>query len=196
MEGVTLRISEPDPKTGVGEIQARGPNIMTGYYKDPDKTAETFTPDGWFKTGDLGELSRKGYLYIRGRLKNLILGANGENIYPEEVESILVENALVEEALMVQKGKELVGLIYLNAEKLQQEFENQRAHLKVHWEKGKHGVELFRKELDAYKEEILERIRQEVNQQLSPGSRLSKLVEQANPFEKTPSLKIKRYLYA
>jgi len=196
VEGVTLRIADPNPETGVGEIQARGPNIMTGYYKDPGKTAEAFTSDGWFRTGDLGELSRKGYLYIRGRLKNLILGANGENIYPEEVESILVENALVEEALMVQKGKELVGLIYLNAEKLQQEFENQRAHLKVHWEKGKHGVELFRKELDAYKEEILERIRQEVNQQLSPGSRLSKLVEQANPFEKTPSLKIKRYLYA
>lgn len=196
VENVTLRIADPNPETGVGEIQAKGPNVMKGYYKDAERTKAAFTADGWFRTGDLGSFSKKGYLYIRGRLKSLILGANGENIYPEEIESVLNENVLVAESLTVQKGKELVGLIYLNAEKLQKEMELHLEHLKESLHKMEGEMEQFKQEMELFKQEQLERIRREVNQKLAPGSRLTRIIEQGIPFEKTPSLKIKRYLYA
>lgn len=195
VDGVTLRIADANPETGVGEIQATGPNIMKGYYKDPEKTAEVFTKDGWFKTGDLGIISKKSSLYIRGRLKNLILGANGENIYPEEIESVLNENSLVAESLTLQKGKEIVALIYINTERWQQEWDEHMTHLKHTFNKVTKDVELMKAEMEKYKEEMLEKVRKEVNNKLAPGSRLTKIIEQANPFEKTPSLKIKRYLY-
>ena len=82
-----MKINNPDPITGEGEIWARGPNVMLGYYKNEAKTREVMTDDGWFKTGDLGVFDKKGWLSHKGRLKNLIVGANGENIYPEEIES-------------------------------------------------------------------------------------------------------------
>jgi long-chain acyl-CoA synthetase len=175
-----LRIDSPNPETGVGEIQAKGPNVMKGYYKDPDRTAEVFTEDGWFKTGDLGTINKEGKLFIRGREKNLILGSNGENIYPEEIESILNENEYVAESIIMEMGKELVAMIYLNADKLAQEIK----HLKLPIQK-----------VDEYKTMILEKIRKEANNHLNIQSRLSKMIEHHSPFEKTPSLKIKRFLY-
>ena len=85
MEGVQIKINEPD-KTGQGEIWIKGPHVMKGYYKKPELTQEVFSEDGWFKTGDLGSFDRKGRLSIRGRIKTMILGSSGENIYPEEIE--------------------------------------------------------------------------------------------------------------
>lgn len=175
-----LRIDSPNPETGVGEIQAKGPNVMKGYYKDPERTAEVMTEDGWFRTGDLGTMSKEGRLFIRGRKKNLILGSNGENIYPEEIESIINENEYVDESVIAQKGKELVAFIYLNAEKLTADLKN----LKLPTDK-----------IEEYKSSLLEKIRSEVNKHLNAGTRLSSFIEQKIPFEKTPSLKIKRYLY-
>ncbi|OQY39615.1 MAG: hypothetical protein B6229_03385 [Spirochaetaceae bacterium 4572_7] len=175
-----VRIGEANPKTGVGEIQAKGPNIMKGYYKDQERTNEAFTEDGWFRTGDLGSMSKKGKIYIRGREKNLILGSNGENIYPEEIESLLNDNEFVSESIITDMGKELVGIIHLNAERLAEEVKNLK--LPVH-------------KIDDYKNSLLEKIRKDANSNLSVQSRLSKLIEHANPFEKTPSLKIKRFLY-
>ena len=89
MPGVQLRIANADKKTGRGEIQAKGENVMLGYYKEPQITKETFTEDGWLKTGDLGYFDKGGNLYIKGRIKNMIVGASGENIYPEEIESVI-----------------------------------------------------------------------------------------------------------
>jgi len=175
-----LRIDSLDPVREVGEIQAFGPNVMKGYFKDPDKTAEVFTEDGWFKTGDLGTINKEGRLFIRGREKNLILGSNGENIYPEEIESILNENEYVAESIIMDMGKELVAMIYLNADKLAQEIK----HLKLPLQK-----------VDEYKSNILEKVRKEANKNLNIQSRLSKMIEHHSPFEKTPSLKIKRFLY-
>jgi len=175
-----LRIAEADSRTGVGEIQARGPNIMLGYYHDEARTAEVFTEDGWFRTGDLGILGKEGRLFIRGRQKNLILGSNGENIYPEEIESLINENEYVDESVITQKGKELVAFIYLNVEKLGADLKN---------------LKLPTERIEEYKGEILEKIRFEVNKHLNSGTRLSSFIEQKMPFEKTPSLKIKRYLY-
>ena len=175
-----LRIDSSDPNKIVGEIQAFGPNIMKGYFKDPERTAEVFTEDGWLKTGDLGTINSSGRLFIRGREKNLILSSSGENIYPEEIESVLNENEYVAESIIMEMGKELVAMIYLNADKLAQEIK----HLKLPMQK-----------VDEYKTSILEKIRTEANKNLSIQSRLSKMVEHHSPFEKTPSLKIKRFLY-
>lgn len=175
-----MRIGSPNENTGVGEIQVHGPNIMKGYYKDPERTAEVFTEDGWLKTGDLGIIDKNGRLTIRGREKNLILGSNGENIYPEEIESILNEHEFVDESIIMEKGKELVAMIYLNADKLTQEIKN---------------LKLPIQKVEEYKTKLLEKIRKEVNGHLNIQSRLSKMIEHHSPFEKTPSLKIKRFLY-
>src|SRR5690606_12323071 len=103
MQGVVLKIDNPDPVTGEGEIWARGENVMKGYYREPAMTAEVITPDGWFRTGDLGHVDKNIYLSIRGRLKNMIVGSSGENIYPEEIESVINDFSHVIESLVVQK---------------------------------------------------------------------------------------------
>lgn len=177
---VQLRVADVNPETGHGEIQAKGPNIMLGYYKDEEKTAEVFTDDGWFKTGDLGYLDKKDNLFIKGRLKNMILGSNGENIYPEEIEAVINGNPFVADSLVTRMGNSLVARVELNAEKLD-DFIKQ--------------LKDSPEELSRIKKEILESIRTTTNDRLNVFSRLSEMIEQAEPFEKTPSLKIKRFLY-
>jgi len=118
MDGVTLKINDPDPVTGEGEIWAKGPNVMTGYYKEPELTKAVFSEDGWFKTGDLGVLDEQNYLFIKGRLKNIILGANGENIYPEEIESVINNFRFVVESLVVQKKGKLVAMVHFNQDEI------------------------------------------------------------------------------
>lgn len=103
LQGVKLRLADADPVTGEGEIQAQGPNVMMGYYKNPEVTAQVFTPDGWFRTGDLGSFDKDGFLRIKGRIKNTIVGASGENIYPEEIESVINRMRYVLESLVVEK---------------------------------------------------------------------------------------------
>lgn len=177
---VELRIMDVNPDSGHGEIQARGPTIMKGYYKDEEKTAEVFTEDGWFKTGDLGYLTDDNILYVKGRLKNMILGANGENIYPEEIEAVLNRDPLVAESLVSRIGNTLVARVHLNHDRLDEMLSS---------------LKKTPEELHRIKGEILERIRTQANASLSVLSRLGKMVEQVEPFEKTPSLKIKRFLY-
>ena len=163
-KGTELRIA------GSGEIQVRGPNVMLGYYRDAERTKEAFTDDGWFKTGDLGRLDKKGNLFIYGRLKALILGPSGENIYPEEIESMLHTSALVEDALVIpgERG-ELVALIVLS-------------------EKAQTMI--------AALGDSLEELKNSVNKKLAAFSRLSRIEIRKEPFEKTPTLKIKRFLYS
>ena len=108
MEGVEIKIHEPD-QTGQGEIWIKGPNVMKGYYKKPQLTQEVLSDDGWFKTGDLGSFDKKGRLSIRGRIKTMILGASGENIYPEEIESIINNFRFVNESLVVESKGKLVA---------------------------------------------------------------------------------------
>ena len=163
IKGTELRISDEN------EIQVKGPNVMLGYYRDEERTREAFTEDGWFKTGDLGHLDKKGRLFIHGRLKALILGPSGENIYPEEIESILQTSLLVEDALVVpgQRG-ELVALVVLN-EKAQTMF--------------------------AALGDSLEELKDTANKKLAAFSRLNRIEIRKEPFEKTPTQKIKRFLY-
>jgi long-chain acyl-CoA synthetase len=176
--GIELKINNPNPETGEGEIWGRGPNVMKGYYKDPEMTAEVLTPDGWLKTGDLGKLDKDGYLYILGRSKNVIIGASGKNIYPEEIEALINNYPMVTESLVLERKGRLVALVQLNMEEL----EIQISELKSN--------------LEARKEEILEEIRKYVNERVSQLSQLQSVIIQASPFEKTATMKIKRYLYA
>jgi long-chain acyl-CoA synthetase len=175
-----VRIDKPDSTTGEGEIWVKGDNVMKGYYKDPERTAEAFSKDGWFRTGDLGYLDKDGYLYIKGRLKNMIVGPSGENIYPEEIESILNKSYFVLESLVYQDQGQLTARVHLNYEELDKEFSG-------------HG--LSESQTAQCVRDKLEKLRQEVNSSVSSFSRIRKIIEQPEPFEKTPTNKIKRYLY-
>lgn len=182
MEGVTLRIADPDPKTGEGEIQAKGENVMKGYYKAPELTKEVFTEDGWFRTGDRGVFDRNNRLFIKGRIKTMIVGASGENIYPEEIESVINKMRFVLESLVVEKKGKLVAMIHLNMEEVEEQFQ----HLKSE----------ARQYITTRSEEILQEIHKKVNQEVNKFSRISQVVLQPMPFERTPTKKIKRFLYA
>jgi long-chain acyl-CoA synthetase len=184
MQGVQLRIGNADPLTGEGEIQAKGENVMQGYYKEPGLTKEVFTEDGWFKTGDLGKFDKSGFLYIKGRIKNMIVGASGENIYPEEIESVINRMEYVLESLVVEQKGRLVAMVHLNMEEIEQ-------RVKIMKEMKEEAVNKINTRVD----EILEEIRQKVNEEVNKFSRLQKVVLQPVPFEKTPTLKIKRFLY-
>jgi len=177
---VKVKIDNPDPITGEGEILIKGPNVMKGYYKDPERTKNTFTDDGWFKSGDLGLIDKDGYLFIKGRLKNVIIGSNGKNIYPEEIESIINESKYVLESLVHERNGQLIARVYLNYDEIDNEFKIQKLS-------DSSAREIINK--------ILSDLLNQVNERVNTFSRLSKMIEQREPFEKTPTQKIKRYLY-
>jgi long-chain acyl-CoA synthetase len=179
--GVELKINQPDPKTGEGEIWARGANVMKGYYKEPEITAEVITPDGWFKTGDLGALDADGYLHIRGRLKNVLIGASGENIYPEEIESVINNHPLVIESLVVQQKGKIVALVHFNLEELQAKYD----------ELVEKGSQLAEQKMNELQKELQNYINQNVNK----FSQVQMVQVHPEPFEKTATQKIKRFLY-
>ena len=181
MQGVELKIDNPDPLTGEGEIIVKGPNLMLGYYKNPKATEEVITPDGWFKTGDLGHLDPEENLHIRGRIKNLIIGTNGENIYPEEIESIINSIEYIEESLVVRQKDKLIAYVNINI----QEFENKLIKL------NEKAIKVCNDSID----ELLEEIQTFVNQRVNKYSKIQMVVLHTVPFEKTPTNKIKRYLY-
>ncbi len=181
IEGIELKINDPDIKTGEGEIWARGATIMKGYYNEPELTAEVLTDDGWLKTGDLGYLDSRNNLYIKGRLKNIIVGASGENIYPEEIESIINNFRYVVESLVIQQKGKLVALVHLNMEELEKKYEHLKREMTEKYEEKK--------------EELLAELQDYVNSHVNKFSRINKVILQSMPFQKTATLKIKRYLY-
>ncbi|HQI48927.1 MAG TPA: AMP-binding protein, partial [bacterium] len=122
LPGVEIRIDNPHPESGEGEILVRGPMVMKGYYRDPERTSSVLSEEGWFRTGDLGVFDENGYLYIKGRVKNMILGPSGENIYPEEIEEAINEHADVLESLVFDQGGQICARVYLNYEELDHEF--------------------------------------------------------------------------
>ena len=123
MGGIQVKINNPNPKTGEGEIWAKGDNIMKGYYKEPDLTKEVLTQDGWLKTGDLGYFDKDNFLYLKGRIKNMIVSASGENIYPEEIESVINNFKYVLESVVIEKKGKLVALVHFNYEELEKQFQ-------------------------------------------------------------------------
>ena len=169
VDSVEVRIDSDDPYNKVGEIQAKGYSLMSGYYKNEEATAAAFTADGWMRTGDLGLLDKKGNIFIKGRSKNMILSANGQNIYPEEIEAVVNNQPYVIESVVVDRGARLVALIYMDAEKAKSE-----------------GVDL-----EAYKAQIMV----EVNKAMPSYSKLNVVEYMDQPFEKTPKMSIKRFMY-
>jgi len=180
--GVQVRIDNADPKTGQGEIQAKGENVMLGYYKEPEITKETFTSDGWLKTGDLGYFDKDGNLYIKGRIKNMIVGSSGENIYPEEIESVINRMEYVLESLVVQQKGRLVALVHLNMEELEKKYQDMKTEAVTY--------------MNERAEEILKEIQRKVNEESNKFSQIQRIILQQNPFEKTPTQKIKRFMYS
>ena len=181
MQGVELKIENPNPKTGNGEILAKGDNVMKGYYRDKEMTDEVMTSDGWFRTGDLGCIDKKGYLYIKGRLKNMILTASGENIYPEDIESLINNFNYVVESIVIEKKGKLVALVHFDLEALQKQFDHMKEEAKAYFMEQLNSLQY---ELIAY-----------VNERVNKYSRLQGIELMLTPFEKTPTMKIKRYLY-
>ena len=167
-----VRIDSEDPQHVVGEIQARGENIMIGYYKNPEATANAFTEDGWLKTGDLGVIDAEGNIFIRGRSKNMILGPSGQNIYPEEIEAIVNNQPYVIESVVVDRGGKLVALVFTDEQAIAKALLDAEA-----------------------KSNIPENIRLGANRQLPAYSQIYKVELQSQPFEKTPKMSIKRFLY-
>jgi len=176
--GVTIRIANPDHKTGRGEIQARGPNIMKGYFNNSELTAATIDKDGWLATGDLGYFDPNGNLYITGRLKSTIVLSHGENIYPEIIEDMINSSCSVAESIVVAQEGRLVAHIYLDPDQLSQEI-----HKKSPSERSRHI------------DKQLKTIQNNVNRQLPPYSQINKVIERREPFIKTATQKIKRHLY-
>lgn len=259
LKGMEMRIAEPNNK-GIGEIQVKGPNIMPGYFKDEAKTKAAFTPDGWFKTKDLGMFDKHKNLYIKGRVDNMIIGANGENIYPEEIESTINGNDYVLESLVANKAGKLIAFVHFNYEQiaslkdysdvkkalsekyeqlsekyaekydqlskkyeqLSKKYAEKYPELVEKWKEyrqkaaakskkenkshssGKSRIEtkqavaneeesliIFNTKLEKIKSDLLEFVNDHVNK----SSRISEIIEQHVPFEKTATQKIKRYLY-
>ena len=169
VDSVEVRIDSDDPYSKVGEIQAKGYSNMSGYYKNEEATKAAFTEDGWMRTGDLGLLDAKGNIFIKGRSKNMILSANGQNIYPEEIEAVVNNQPYVVESVVIDRGARLVALIYMDADKAKSE-----------------GVDP-----EAYKNVIMA----EVNKSMPAYSKVNAVEYMDQPFEKTPKMSIKRFMY-
>jgi long-chain acyl-CoA synthetase len=177
-DGIEVRIDNQKKDTGVGEIMVKGSNVMRGYYKNSDETARVLSKDSWLRTGDLGYLDKEGYLFIKGRQKNVYVGPSGENIYPEIIEDKLRESLFVEEALVYVEEDKIIARIYPDYEYMESVLNT------AHHEIQSGDIE-----------NILERIRKETNEKLPAFSQIKKIWEQMEPFEKTPTNKIKRVLY-
>jgi long-chain acyl-CoA synthetase len=181
MEGVEMKLHNSDPKTGEGEVWVRGANVMKGYYKEEEKTKEVLTDDGWFKTGDLAIIDNEGFLFIKGRSKNVIIGASGENIYPEEIESVINNFKYVLESIVMEKKGKLVALVHFNKEEL----ENQYKHLK----------EDIGNYIDSKLDDLSLELHAYVNSRVSKFSRVELIIAHHSPFQKTATQKIKRFMY-
>ena len=169
VDRVEVRIDSEDPQHIVGEIQARGTNIMSGYYKNEEATRAAFTADGWMNTGDLGVIDSQGNIFIRGRSKNMILSSNGQNIYPEEVEAVVNNQSYIVESVVVDRASKLVALVYVDKDAL-----------------AKDRVDF---------ESLVPGMMTAVNKQLPSYSKITKFEVVDAPFEKTPKMSIKRFLY-
>ena len=169
---MSIRIDSPDPENIEGEIQAYGPNIALGYYKNEEATKDLFTEDGWLRTGDMGVIDKDGYLYIRGRYKCMFLGPNGQNIYPEELESVINSFAYVVDSLVIEDNGGLTALVY---------------------------PDYHQGELDGMNREDLEKTLTsqlpEINREIPNYAKIKKIEFMPEDFERTPKKSIKRYLY-
>jgi long-chain acyl-CoA synthetase len=165
-----VKILSSDPEHIPGEIVTRGTNVMQGYYLNEEATRQAIDDEGYYHTGDLGTMAPTGHLFIRGRIKNMLLGANGQNVYPEEIEDRLNSMAMVAESVVVQRGEKLVALVHPDKDEMINFSETELEH-------------------------IMEQNRQELNNTLPVYSRIAAIELHKEEFAKTPKKSIKRYLY-
>lgn len=191
MNGLSVRLDNVNPETKQGEIVVKTPSALSGYYKNPEATAEAFTEDGWYRTGDLGYIDEDGYIFIKGRLKNMIVGPSGENIYPEEIESVLNTNAYVSESIVTEQDGQLVALVHFDTDAI----EKLKDELMEKWEITRDEWNQKVDEWNARKEELKKDILKYVNSKVNRFSRISEVVEEENEFVKSPTSKIRRFLY-
>lgn len=190
-----IRLAKENNKDKEGEVQVRGTSVMQGYFKDEEKTKETITEDGWLRTGDLAIIDSQGYIHIKGRIKTMIVGASGENIYPEEIESVINKMDLVLESLVTERGGKLVAMVHLNMEELEnrlKRLQNNVSALKTDAMQRKQEAQNY---IEDKVQEILIEMRVRVNNELNKFSQIQQMVLQPVPFEKTPTQKVKRFLY-
>ncbi|MCX6266152.1 MAG: AMP-binding protein, partial [Bacteroidetes bacterium] len=152
-----------------------------GYYKEPQMTSEILTPDGWLKTGDLGAFDAPGNLYIRGRVKSMIVRSNGENVYPEDIESVINNFRYVVESLVVEKKGKLIALVHFNQEEIELRYRFLKAEVTNY--------------VDQKTEELRMELQDYVNARVNKFSQVQMVVAQPNPFQKTATQKIKRFMY-
>ncbi|MGN1046738.1 MAG: AMP-binding protein [Candidatus Cryptobacteroides sp.] len=174
--GVSVRLNNVNPETGEGEIVVKGDNVMLGYYKDPARTREVFTDDGWLKTNDLAAQDEKGRFYIKGRLNNMIVGPSGENIYPEEIEKVINDMDEVNESIVMERDGHLVALVQFNDNI-------------IDWDQE--GEDEFFEKMEARKQAVLNF----VNKHVSKSSKVNSVEVMKEPFEKTATQKIRRFKY-
>ncbi len=179
VQGVDIKLHNPNKK-GVGEIWVRGPNVMKEYYKNQESTSEVLTVDGWFRTGDYGRFDSQKRLFIKGRIKNTIVGANGENIYPEDIESVINNHQLVVESLVIEEDGFLIAKVIVEIDELEKAYDHLKLLIEDKKEKHKIWAQHFTKEL---------------NEKLNKISQIKRVDIMETPFEKTASQKIKRFLY-
>lgn len=219
---IKMKIHNPDPKTGEGEVWAMGDMVMMGYYKEPELTKAVITEDGWFRTGDLGSIDKDGYVSIRGRIKNVIVEASGENIYPEEIEAVINNFKHVVESIVVQQKGKLVALVHFDKEELEKKYRELRNEVISFVDTKADGIKKdvknyvdnkadnIKKDVKNYVDnktdevmqlvdEKIEELRRElqiyVNQNVNKNSQLQLVLAQPCPFQKTATHKIKRFLY-
>ena len=190
VQGVDLKINNPD-KTGVGEIWAKGPNVMKGYYKNPEATSEVLTADGWFRTGDFGKFNSCKRLYIKGRMKSTIIGASGENIYPEDIETIINNSQYVLESLVIEEDGFLVAKVLVDIAELEKNIEHLKSVFEDKKEKGRQAI----REIDEKYRVWSQHFMKDLNVKLNRTSQIKRVDIMDKPFEKTASQKIKRFLY-
>jgi long-chain acyl-CoA synthetase len=190
LEEVEMKINDVN-SNGIGELWVKSPSLMKGYYKDKELTDSVITPNGWFKTGDLVKVNRSGRIFIKGRLKNIILTSTGENIYPEEIESVINNFKFVQESLVVEQKGKLVAMVKFNYEELEEQYSKLKEELHI---KIEENYREFEKKIEDLKQEL----QLYVNSKVNRFSQISVVVAlpYSSDFERTSTLKIKRYLYS
>lgn len=176
LEGVEIKIHHPKPHTGEGEIWVKGANVMMGYYKEDEITKSVFE-DGWFKTGDIGTMDKNGFVSIKSRLKNVIIGASGENIYPEDIESVINSHSMVTESIVLEQQGKLVAMVQFNKEELEKFYQ----HWKVEWSEKT--------------DKIMAELKDYVNSKVNKFSKISTVISVTEDLERTATQKVKRFKY-
>ncbi len=184
LKGIEIRLDNVNPETGQGEIVAKTPCCMVGYYKNEQATKEAFTEDGWFRTGDLGAIDKDGWIYIKGRLKNMIVGPSGENIYPEDIEEVLNSYRFVAESVVTEEDGKLIALVHFDTTALEEAYDEFKHKMAVSKEQAARKMEEIKRDVMNY-----------VNSKVNRFSKITKVVDNEGEFEKTPTKKIRRFIY-